>query len=284
MNLLRTCKKISTILNSFFAINKALRIQNSKIIGVEEFRILTDDATNLRILKTSECSWMSDDLLGPVLKNNQKLNDLDLSQSLNCSSSVFQVCFNWKLVSIQCKDIFFKILTVNCTQITRLVLQDCPWVDHSSLNYFSNHYSIRKPGQQMEDVLLNMSKGLRTDLKAKTKSKYRGKDQLYDVMKRKGESRKGRSTKRFMNLLELDLNGCHRVTDDNIETLALVFKHLEILRLGSMSAITDTAMKSIAIHLKQLHTLDIRSIHIKTSIRSTFPVLVLVPMSQTPEL
>ena len=87
-----------------------------------------------------------------------------------------------------------------------------------------------------------------------------------------------------MNLLELDLNGCHRVTDDNIETLALVFKHLEILRLGSMSAITDTAMKSIAIHLKQLHTLDIRSIHIKSSVRSTFPVLVLVPMSQTPEL
>ena len=184
---------------------------------------------------------VTDELLGPVLKNNPKLNELDLSHSIRCSSAVFQ------------------ILTVNCPQITKLVLRNCPWVDQNSLSYFYNHYSVRKPGQQLEDVLLNMSKGLRTNLKAKTKAKYRGKDKLFDVMKRKGEPRKGRSIKRFKNLLELDLNGCHQVTDDNVESLTGVFKYLEILRLGSIPGITDNSMKSIAIELKQLHTLDISS-------------------------
>ena len=92
---------------------------------------------------------VTDELLGPVLKNNPKLNELDLSHSIRCSSAVFQ------------------ILTVNCPQITKLVLRNCPWVDQNSLSYFYNHYSVRKPGQQLEDVLLNMSKGLRTNLKAK---------------------------------------------------------------------------------------------------------------------
>ena len=91
MNLLRTCRKIRTIMKYFFVKNKFLRIQKRHNIGPKEFRILTEDATNLRILCTSGCTWLSDDLLGPVLKSNQKLNHLDLSHSLKCSSAVFQV-------------------------------------------------------------------------------------------------------------------------------------------------------------------------------------------------
>ena len=147
------------------------------------------------------------------------------------------------------------MLTVHCPLITRLVLRDCPWADQSSLNYFSQHNStIRRPGLQMEDVLLHMGRGLRTNLKARTKAKYRGKDQLYNDMKK----RKGRFKPRFKNLIELDLTSCHCVTDDDINTVTGVFKHLQVFGLGSIASITDNAMKSIAIDLKQLHTLDIR--------------------------
>ena len=106
----------------------------------------------------------------------------------------------------------------------------------------------------MEEVLLHMGRGLRTNLKAKTKAKYRGKDQLYNDMKK----RKGRFKPRFKNLIELDLNSCHCVTDDDINAVTGVFKHLQVFGLGSIATITDNAMKSIAIDLKQLHTLDIR--------------------------
>ena len=239
LRLMKTCRQINTIVKSFFITNKILNIQHCQNIGAEEFRILTENAKNLRILNTSGCTWLTDELLGPVLKNNQKINQLDLSHSVRCSPAVFQ------------------ILTVSCPQVTKLVLRACPWVDQNSISYFYNHYSVRKPGQKLEDVLLNMSKGLRTNLKAKTKAKYRGKDKLFDVMKRKGEPRKGRTIKRFKNLLELDLNGCHQVTDNNIEALTGVFKYLEVLRLGSIPGLTDNSMKSIAIELKQLHTLDI---------------------------
>ena len=239
LSLLKTCRQIKALLKSFLITNRTLQIQNCQTIGPAEFGILTENATNLRILNTSGCSWLTDELLGPVLKNNHKLDELDLSHSIICSSAVFQ------------------ILTVHCPRITKLVARDCPWVDQNSLSYFYNHCNVRKPGQQLEDVLLNMSKGLRTNLKERTKAKYQGKDKLFDVMKRKGESRKRRSKKRFKNLLELDLNGCHQVTDDNIESLTGVFKYMEILRLGSIPGLTDNSMKSIAIELKQLHTLDI---------------------------
>ena len=91
MNLLRTCRKIRTIMKNFFVKNKFLRIQKRHNIGPKEFRIMTKDAVNLKFLSTSGCTWLYDELLGPVLKRNQKLNHLDLSHSLKCSSAVFQV-------------------------------------------------------------------------------------------------------------------------------------------------------------------------------------------------
>ena len=90
LNLSRTCRKIYNILQSFFVTNKTLRIHQNQNIGPLEFRILTKYATNLRILDASGCSWMSDDLIRPVLKNNPKINELNLSGFKNCSS-IFKV-------------------------------------------------------------------------------------------------------------------------------------------------------------------------------------------------
>ena len=137
------------------------------------------------------------------------------------------------------------------------MLRDCPWVDQSSLYYFCLQHTIRRPGQQMKDVLRNMDKSFRIELKAKTMAKYQGRKKIFDATKRKR-----RPIKRFKNLLELDLTGCRHVTDDNINALTGVFKYLEVLRIGSIPGISDYAMKSVAIDLKQLHTLDIRWVYI----------------------
>ena len=85
LSLLKTCRQIKTLLKSFLITNRTLQIQNCQTVGPAEFGILTENATNLRILNTSGCSWLTDELLGPVLKNNHKLNELDLSHTIICS-------------------------------------------------------------------------------------------------------------------------------------------------------------------------------------------------------
>ena len=107
---------------------------------------------------------------------------------------------------------------------------------------------------------MTMAKGLRTDLKAKTKSRYTGKDQLYDAMKtKKIKKNKGQSRKmRFKSLSHIDLHGSSNLQDQNIATLLQFFQHLETLRIGRLYSLTDASMKAIALHGKQLKRLDIR--------------------------
>ena len=108
---------------------------------------------------------------------------------------------------------------------------------------------------------MNMGKSLRTNLKTRTKAKYRGKDQLYDVLKRKEEQpRRVRTAAaaRSKHLVELDLTGCSKLTEASLEAAAAVFKQLEVLRLAAVAAVSDVTMRSIALNLRQLRTLDIR--------------------------
>ena len=92
---------------------------------------------------------------------------------------------------------------------------------------------------------MSMGKGLRTNLKKRTKAKYRGKDQLFESLQmQRGEKRcpsklKTAGNLRFKNVAVIDLHGCGKVTDDNIEILTSVFKHLEVLRIGNNSDISD---------------------------------------------
>ena len=113
---------------------------------------------------------------------------------------------------------------------------------------------------------MSMGKGLRTNLKKRTKAKYKGKDHLFESLQmQRGENSKRSPAKlktvgnlRFKHVTVIDLHGCGRVTNDNIETLTSVFKQLEVLRIGNNSDISDKAMRSIALNLKLLERLDIR--------------------------
>ena len=90
--MLITCKSMNSIMNDFFAVNKYLDMSkdldssNSSV-----FRILTRNATNLRVLNLSGCSWLNDDSLRSVIRNNTSLDELDLSYCFNCSAAIFQV-------------------------------------------------------------------------------------------------------------------------------------------------------------------------------------------------
>ena len=139
LNLMRTSKRIDIIMKCFFVKNKTLKILTSKNISSDDFIILTRNATNLRTLDTSGCSWMSYDLLKPVLKNNQKLRELDLSyftrqnssytdSHLNstCSFSHSYTYLNSTDSYLRSYSHFLKNLKVICPQFRRFTIHDCP--------------------------------------------------------------------------------------------------------------------------------------------------------------
>ena len=104
-----------------------------------------------------------------------------------------------------------------------------------------------------------MGKGLRTNLKERTKAKYKGKDQLFNSLRKKESSKKRTNQNlRIRSFQKLDLNGCTNLNDDNIECLVTVFKNLQVLKIGDLPSIGDLAMRAIAVNLKQINTIDIR--------------------------
>ena len=104
-----------------------------------------------------------------------------------------------------------------------------------------------------------MGKGLRTNLSAKTKSKYKGKDKLYHDLQSKDLNRKPKTNfvNMYPHLLEIDISGCDMIGDESIVNFVSVFRHLQVLKVISNANITDNSLKSIARDLKDLHQLDI---------------------------
>ena len=148
---------------------------------------------------------------------------------------------------------------MSCPYLKTLCLRGCSWLDSESLNYFSHHQSRHADVDSVESVLRSMARGLRTDLRAKTKAKYSGKDQLYDSMRGKSRKMKRCNTnqQRFKNLTHLDLHGCRKLGDQNLENLLQYFHQLEIIRLGRIPAISDRTMTAVAQHCRHLRHLDI---------------------------
>ena len=60
------------------------------------------------------------------------------------------------------------------------------------------------------------------------------------------------------HLLEMDISDCQMLKEENIANFVKVFNHLQVLKIGNNSRITDLTMKAIATNLKDLQMLDIR--------------------------
>ena len=57
-----------------------------KLITLPYFNI----EINCRSLVLQSCNWLTDDILKPVLKNNPKLEVLDIADCVNCTSAILQ--------------------------------------------------------------------------------------------------------------------------------------------------------------------------------------------------
>ena len=81
---------LSTILDSFFAVNKELKVIPPYSLSSQDFDRISQLSTNLRSLVLQNCSWLTDEILKPVLKNNPKLEVLDIADCVNCTSAILQ--------------------------------------------------------------------------------------------------------------------------------------------------------------------------------------------------
>ena len=91
LSLHQTSMTLSVILDSFFVVNKDLKVIAPFTLSERNFHKISQLSTNLRSLVLQNCSWLTDDILKPVLKNNPKLEVLDIADCLNCSSAILQV-------------------------------------------------------------------------------------------------------------------------------------------------------------------------------------------------
>jgi len=246
ISLSHTSNNFRTIVRSFLSKNKTISVRPSSNINSQKFKFLTETSTNLRRLEMPKCTWLTDEILKPVLRANNSINIVDLSSCNNLSEGVFQ------------------ILSVQCIHITHLNLRSCTWVSPESLDYFVYQKKLRleprDPDAPMtEDVLKAMGKNLRTDLRARTKSKYGDKDQFYHKLQMKGFKQKHTSnfTKMFPHLLYADLSRCPQIGEKNFENFIKAFNQIQTLKIGHNNNITDTTMKAIAMNLKELQELDI---------------------------
>ena len=139
-------------------------------------------------------------------------------------------------------------------------LAGCEWAEGGALDYLAHHRAAA--GREWRDRLLDMARGLRTDMKTRVKSKYKGKEHLYIKVKANGARRERKSKKaggrpKHYELLDLDISSCSRVLDENIEKLVSAFPNLQVLRIGNNRSLTDRSLNCVAAHLHKLTRLDI---------------------------
>eukprot|EP00092_Neocalanus_flemingeri_P042535 GFUD01046534.1.p1 GENE.GFUD01046534.1~~GFUD01046534.1.p1 ORF type:complete len:256 (-),score=49.10 GFUD01046534.1:254-1021(-) len=218
ISLLNTNRAMNSMTSSFLSVNKVLSIDPLSTISPSTLKTLTENATNLRTLSLSRCSWITDELLRSVLRTNSKLCCIDLTDCNGCSEGILQV------------------LTVQCPDISRLILRECKWVVPEALDYMAYHRNLNKQDRTRpatEDILQVMGKGLRTNVKSRAKSKYCGKEQLYLNLRLKTFKPKIKTNLSKMNphILEVDLSGCEMLTEDDIDHFVTVFQHLQIFRI-----------------------------------------------------
>ena len=80
------------------------------------FKILTQDRCNLQTLNLRNAKdWLSDQIFMPLLRNNRRLQLLDLTNVTSLSNSSIQV------------------LAVNCLDLRTLILRECHWLSAEGL-------------------------------------------------------------------------------------------------------------------------------------------------------
>jgi len=260
----QTCKSCNKMVAEFTKQNKRL-IFPPESGCARVFKLLTRDSVNLRVVGFPFCTWLTDELLQPVVEQNLLLERLDIS---GCTSLT---------------DTLLLRVSVCLTRLTHLTLSHCSWVSGASIEFLAFHHSKRESTRKAigskgaeETQYSKMSlcdslqiighSGLRTKTKERKRSRYAGKDKLFHDLHqaayitkiRRKQCSQWRLGKRHPGLQALFLSDCSpSISDQDVCRLASSFPCLVELGIGQNLLLTDSSLSSVARNLTELTSIDV---------------------------
>lgn len=217
----RVSKQCLEMITLYFSVSRAVntcRIANKMTAGA--LSIMTKDNVGLHdlVLRNSK-DWLTDSVLIPVLKRNQKLQRLDISNCSFVTNSSLQV------------------LGVNCQNVRTVCLTDCHWVSVEGLTVLAFHCvnieSLDLTGcwginDEAITLLAQQCKKLQYLSLAKI---YGLTDYAMSILAREATS-----------MRHLNIRGCWRLSDDSIRILAEYATNLKALEARECRDITENSL------------------------------------------
>lgn len=235
-------------------------------------KILVAGAVKLQRLCFLRCSWLTDDILRPILSSATRLRELQLA---GCQGP-----------GLSTASLF--TLGLKCLSVASLSLPECPWVTAEAVEFICSQKALivkmrtstrggigeRESGgiheiNSEDAVRIFGASGLRTKPEQRKKSKFTTADALYHSLQSSARVRKinlrslgtnpsaARHPLAVEPLTSLAVPACH-LNDPEVAKLAACCPHLTRLSIAGNFPITDATMAAVSKHIKGLRELDIR--------------------------
>ena len=137
------CTTFQRLIQEYFSIAKQLNIARiGGKVTANAFHSLTDESTKLvHVNLRNSKDWLRDSLLTPVLRANDRLQSLDLTNCISISNTTVQIVASFcrELKSLTLRDCVWlspvgvSALGLNCLQLEQIDLSGCWNVDDESI-------------------------------------------------------------------------------------------------------------------------------------------------------
>ncbi|KAK3590947.1 hypothetical protein CHS0354_034517 [Potamilus streckersoni] len=220
-NVSRQCKEM---IREYFRTSTYVNIVRvASRMTSEAFQILTKDRCRilyLNLRNAKDC--ISDDLMASLFRANNRLQKVDLS---NCSTV---------------SNASIHVMSMNCHNLTSLILRECHWLSVSGLNVISMNC------RQLENVDLTACWNIDDEavivlIMCCKKLRFLSLAKIYGITDHSLEI----VARECPCLNHLNVQGCWRISDDSIRLLAEYCKSLSALQIRECRDVTETSLSKL---------------------------------------
>lgn len=220
--------ELKLAVTEYFKLNKTVELSSmNSVFNSKAFTLLTSEASCIRRLILSNCKWLTNSCLRPVLEKNKNLVELDIS---GCSS-----------VTNEC----LLVLAENAKFLQRLCLKNCHWVSASAVISIAFHC------QYLENVDLA--------------SCWEVNDEAVCQLVSHGSSLKNLSIARIYGITdrslsmvaemcpkleELNVAGCWRITDWGVRMIGEYCRNMRYLKVDDCRDVTEKSLATLRLRMR----------------------------------
>ncbi|GAB6028398.1 F-box/LRR-repeat protein 15 [Chamberlinius hualienensis] len=202
-----------------------LSSKNRKI-SKQAFQLIAKLVDHIEVLLFSDCEWLTDEVLHPLLESNSNINHISLAGCQNLTERSVQLLaqrnsYCLKIVDLcECQWInseSVETLALNCPNIISADFTGCCLINDHAVE------SLAKSCTRLKAISLSNIYGI-TDLS------------LFAI------------ANNCRHLVFLDLMGCYRITDDGIRMIGEYCKEFKSLRVLQCRDVTESSLNSLRSH------------------------------------